>query len=193
MKKIIAKNGSTQKLFEYDELCDIFNFTPQCKNDVTRTTKAYFEYVNNVYAGNDGALGIVAEPFSRRPQSLKSDLARASQNGNPKPDCWVIIDGRRTKVEKKTNGGRIDDITNKYIVYTLCFWNSTGHCVKAPRIMKTDTFINKLYELNAIKAINKNGILDGHGIQLSKRGLWAWLETQPIYSHELEYNSSDFE
>lgn len=191
MIKILADNGSTQKLFTYDELCDIFNFTPSCKNDIYRTQTAYAIYTVNVYKGNDGALGVVAESFKRRPNSRNYNMARPTQEGYSKGDTRPLIDGKYRNVESKIGGGRIDKIKDKYIIYTLIIDNSTGRKILEPRLLKTETFINKLYELNAVKDINKNHTFNGIGIQVSKRPLWHWLETIEPYDHTKAYSSDE--
>lgn len=191
MKRIIANNGAEQKLYSYEELCDIFNFTPTCKNDVYRTQTAYAIYTVNVYNGNDGALGIAAESFKRRPNSRKYIVSRPTQEGYSQGDTRPLIDGKYTNVESKIGGGRIDKIKDKYIIYTLIIDNSTGRKILEPRLLKTETFISKLYELNAVKNINKNHTFDGIGIQVSKRQLWAWLESIEPYDHTKAYNSID--
>ena len=56
---------------------------------------------------------------------------------------------------------------------------------------KTETFINVLYELNAVKTIRHNGIVDGLGIQVSNRKLWKWLESQTDFDRTKNYNLID--
>lgn len=174
------------------ELAKVCNFEPASKMDLKRLDQAWDIYTLCIKNNNPAALGNASEALQQRPRSPKMWKARNRQEFN-EADTRPLIDGRYRPCEHKHNGGRIDDIVDKYIIYFIFYSNSTGTKYIEPRIMKTETFLSKLEEFNAIKVINKNHVFDGYGIQVSNRKLWAWLETQPIFRHEVAYNSSDFE
>ena len=55
-------------------------------------------------------------------------------------------------------------------------------------------FIDKLIEFKAIKAVNRNGELEGYGIQASSKKLYNWLADYPIvYDRNAVYCDEDFE
>lgn len=191
MIKILTKANTIRTLYTKNEVIEMFDFMPTTSNDVKRLDKAYNHYVNGLTNGNDGALGTLQEALKRRPRSNKWNGARGSQEGAPQPDITAKIDGKLIAVESKTNGGRLDDIKAKYIVYSININNSTGTKYIAPRIMKTETFLSALASFNAVKVINKKGQFSGYGIQCSKRSLWAWLEQMPLYDRTKEYLSSE--
>lgn len=191
MKKIITKAGTQRNLYTEAEVVEMLDFEATTTNDIKRLEKAYRHYIEGVLSGNDGAWGTLQEALKRRPHSNKWNGARSGQETAPQADITAKIDGRLVSVESKTNGGRLDDIKDKYIVYSLNINNSTGCVNIEPRIMKTETFLAALNDLNAIKVINKGGEFSGYGIQCSKRGLWKWLEGMPIYDRTREYLSSE--
>ena len=190
MKKITNCKGKIVDFLEFEELCKIYNFTPKTTKDLNRAQKAYNQYVTDVKNANPGAVGN-AEAFIRRPNSMKWEKARPTQKGD-KPDTRPIIDGKPRDVEGKTTGGRIDQIKDKYIIYTLHFKKPDGTYKDiAPRLVKTETFINKVYEFKAWKYVSHNGVVDGVAIQPSNRQLWAWLEDIEPYNHDKDYNSNE--
>lgn len=191
MKRIITKANTSRILYTKEEITEMLDFRAITTNDIKRLEKAYNHYVINLFNGNDGALGTLQEALKRRPRSNKWNGARSGQETAPQADITAKIDGKLIAVESKTNGGRIDDIKDKYIVYSININNSTGKCYIAPRIMRTETFLNALACFNAVKVINKKGEFSGYGIQCSKRGLWKWLEQMPLYEREREYLSSE--
>lgn len=174
-----------------EEFYRLANFTPQNKTDEKRGEEAYWTYCIELDRKNPAALCDAMEILQRRPGSRRLEVTRPKQEGHGCPDSYTLIDGKYIATEVKNNYGRIDDIKDKYVVYTLFMSNSTGTCVIAPRIMKRDTFFRGLEECKAIKTINKNGILDGHGVQASKRTWWRFLEEQTYYYHEKAYTSEE--
>lgn len=86
--------------------------------------------------------------------------------------------------ECKTNGGRVDELLNgttkaKFVIYRLEFTqklkNSVDVRIVPPVVIPTDLFLETLQEINAIKAINKKGVFDGYGIQVSSKRLYLRL------------------
>ena len=191
MIKVTTKAGTERTLYTKEEIKEMFDFRETTTNDVHRFNRAYAHYEYNLKNGNDGAMGTLQEALKRRPRSNKWNGARSGQETAPQADITARIDGKLVRVESKINGGRLDDIKDKYIVYSLNINNSTGTKYIAPRIMKTETFLSALASFNAVKVINKKGEFNGYGIQCSKRGLWAWLEQMPLYDRTREYTSDE--
>ena len=171
-----------------EELLQACNFTIHGANDRLKADKAWARYVSDVKNGNPGAQGNASEVLSRRPGSRKTRVSGVRES-----DISFRLDGRLVKAERKTSGGRIDDITLDFVVYSIDLKNSTGDKYISPRIMRTEDFLSALYSLGAVKKINKNGVLSGYGIQVSSRKLWAWLEDQLEFNREWDYYSEDFE
>jgi hypothetical protein len=88
--------------------------------------------------------------------------------------------------ECKTNGGRVDELLNgttkaQYVIYRLDFTQKLKNSVEVrtipPVVIPVNLFLALLQDVNAIKAINKKGILDGYGIQVSSKKLYTRLLT----------------
>jgi hypothetical protein len=69
-----------------------------------------------------------------------------------------------------------------------------------PVIAPVDLFVAMLQEVNAIKAINKNGELDGYGIQVSSKKMFKRLSDYinnygdaVIFDNEKVFEDWDFE
>jgi hypothetical protein len=99
----------------------------------------------------------------------------------------ILRDGKPCYVpaECKTNGGRVDEMLNgttkaKYVIYWLDFTqklkNSVDVRVLPPVVIPTDLFMAMLDSLGIIKAINRHGVLDGYGIQVSSKKLYITLQ-----------------
>ena len=100
----------------------------------------------------------------------------------------VITDNGKVKyipTECKTNGGRVDELLvarpkAKFIIYRLEYTqklkNSVDVRVVPPVVVPVGSFVEMLKEINAIKAINKHGALDGYGIQVSSKKLFVRLQ-----------------
>lgn len=171
-----------------EELFEACNFTATGKADTLKAEAAWSMYVRETANGNPGAFGRAAEVLSRRAGSRKTRVALVD-----KPDTSFRLDGRLVQAERKTSGGRIDDIKLKYVIYSLSVHNSTGNKDISPRIMRTEDFLSALYEFKAVKEVRHKGVVDGHAIQPSNRKLWAWLEDQLEYDRTWDYFSEDFE
>lgn len=187
------------------DLAKHYNFIVKTDADAERLEKAWVIYVTN-YKG-DGCMGCVAEMLTATSNSKKSTIANTG-----KPDCFIKYRSASGKVipvtvERKTNGGRIQTIetdfskaekmSGKYVVYSLDICNkSTGYLrryVPAVVIPK-QLFIAKLIEFNAIKPMYHDGVLDGYGIQASKKPLYLWLSEWPVvYDRNAVYCDDDFD
>lgn len=119
-----------------------------------------------------------------------------------KPDMYFYYNGKRIQAECKTSGGRIGsllygDNKSKFIVYSMDVCN-TGTSGKLrhidPVIMPVKMFLNLLIDCNAVKAINKNGVFDDWGIQVTSKELYLRLLDYPIrFTPESHYTEADFE
>lgn len=141
---------------------------------------AYHE--NNV--NNQGGRGNAFELWCAREKSHKVKVSEQNE-----VDVFVKFTNDEGKVqylpaECKTNGGRIDELLNgttkaKYIIYRLEFTqklkNSVDVRIVPPIIAPVDIFVAMLKDVNAIKAINRNGQFDGYGIQVSSKKMYLRL------------------
>lgn len=171
---------------EFFYIEETINFNPITTKDFKRENIALKMYVKGRFAGDDGIQGKIIEVLSCVPKSNKKTVAKQGKN-----DFTIRIDGKLTPCERKINGGRIDGIKTKYIVYSIDINNSLGTCYIPPKVIKTETFISTLYELKAVKTIRHNGTVDGVGIQVSNRKLWHWLASQIDFDRTKDYNSFD--
>ena len=126
----------------YEKAYDMIdNFKADGKRDVARIKAAYklieIDIDRRVNGGNadSGLFGKIAELLSH---DSDSTITRVQKQGAT--DLYVIIDGKRTKCEYKTNGGRIESLYRvrkpeaSYIVYELDF-------TPAPRKLKDGTIV----------------------------------------------------
>lgn len=151
-----------------------------------------------------GYFGRVMENQCARPKSRKKSVSSAG-----KADIHIKYNGRYIPAEVKTNGGRVDsliDRTNKskFVIYAMDYvqhhkagkktqawdeWRTVG-----PLIIPTALFLNCLQEVNAIKTVNKHGVYDGLGIQVSSLKLYQRLLQWPVeFDRTRDYTSADFE
>lgn len=164
------------------------------------------------YASNHndcGRYGRIKELEWTRDKSRKSSVSKQGQ-----VDIHVKFINENGKAyyvpcEAKTNGGRVDELLNgskvKYVVYDLHFvqkhkaskkreaWEEHRD-LEQPVIIPKSLFLAKLREFNAIKAINRNGELDGYGIQVSSKKWYEWLADYPVkFDNENAYEEWEFE
>lgn len=142
----------------------------------------------------------------------KSHKTRVSEQNEI--DVFVKVANDEGKIhyipaECKTNGGRLDEILNgttkaKLIIYRLDFTQKLKNSVDVrtvpPIIAPVDIFVAMLREVNAIKAINRNGQLDGYGIQVSSKRMYLRLldyidnyGEAVLFDNEKTYEMWDFE
>jgi hypothetical protein len=116
----------------------------------------------------------------------KSHKCRVSEQNEIDVHIKMEINGKIAYVpaECKTNGGRLDEMLNgttkaKYVIYRLEFTQKLKNSVDVrtvpPVVIPVDLFLETLHEINAIKAINKKGVFDGYGIQVSSKKLYLRL------------------
>jgi hypothetical protein len=139
-------------------------------------------YLNN--ASNDqGARGRAFELECAREHSRKCAV---SEQNEIDVHIKMEVNGKVAYVpaECKTNGGRVDELLNgttkaKYVIYRLEFTQKLKNSVDVrtipPVVIPVGMFLETLQEINAIKAINKKGVFDGYGIQVSSKKLYLRL------------------
>lgn len=117
----------------------------------------------------------------------KSHKTRVSEQNQIDVYIKMEVNGKITYVpaECKTNGGRVDEMLNgttkaKYVIYWLDFTQKLKNSVEVrnlpPVVIPLDLFMSMLQTLGIIKAINRNGQLDGYGIQVSSKKLYITLQ-----------------
>ena len=116
----------------------------------------------------------------------KSRKTKVGEQNEVDVHIKMEVNGRITYVpaECKTNGGRVDELLNgttkaKFVIYRLDFTQKLKNSVDVrtipPVVIPVHLFLALLHEVNAIKAINKQGTLDGYGIQVSSKKLYCRL------------------
>lgn len=136
---------------------------------------------------DSGLAGKVAEILGH---DSDSTITRVQAQG--KADLYVIIDGKRTKCEYKTNGGRIESLyrlrkpETSYIVYELDFTpadrtRKDGSIVKGQRryvkkLMKVSDFLAIIEDTKAVKIASHKGQCDAErAVQCSSKKLYEAL------------------
>ena len=136
---------------------------------------------------DSGLAGKVAEILGH---DSDSTITRVQAQG--KADLYVIIDGKRTKCEYKTNGGRIESLYRlrkpeaSYIVYELDFTpadrtRKDGSIVKgqrryAKKLMKVSDFLAIIEDTKAVKIASHKGQCDAErAVQCSSKKLYEAL------------------
>lgn len=164
------------------------------------------------YASNHNDCGRYGRAFELQCARDKSHKARVSKQGQIDIHVKFISENGKAyyvPCEAKTNGGRIDELLNgskaQYVIYDLHFVQkhkaSKKHDayneyrdLEQPVIIPKALFLAKLIEFNAIKAINRNGELDGYGIQVSSKKWFDWLSDYPVkFDNENAYEVWEFE
>lgn len=187
------------------ELANYFHFRPTTKADENRLATAWNMYNSN-YKG-DGCMGSIAEVLTATSNSKKQFVSNTGR-----VDCYIKYRCESgavipVAVERKTNGGRLctieteysraEHIEGRYVVYSLDVCNAgTSHLRRHVDavIIPRKLFVDKLNEFNAIKAVNRHGVLEGYGIQATSRKLFDWLCNWPIaYDRNAVYSDDDFE
>lgn len=123
----------------------------------------------------------------------------------------IMVNGKiqYLPAECKTNGGRVDELLNgstkaRFVIYRLEYTQKLKNSVDVrnlpPVIIPVDLFVGMLQEVNAIKAINKHGELDGYGIQVSSKKMFNRLSDYidnygdaVIFDNEKVFEDWDFE
>ena len=187
-----------------DDMCRYYRFSINSDKDAERVEKAWYIYVHG-YKG-DGKFGCIAEMLRAPSGSSKTTVS------NPgKFDEYIKFRTASGAVipvgcESKTNGGRIQTfetelskaeyMTGRYVIYSMDVCNSCtgGLRRRVPaKVFPKQLFIEKLYELGAVKAINHKGKCTGYGIQVSSKKFYEWLSDWPIlFDRDAVYCDDDF-
>ena len=165
------------------------------------------------YMANTFDCGRKGRAFELAVTLEKSRKVRVSKQGQV--DVYIKLRRDNGKVayipaEAKTNGGRIEELLNgskaQYIIYSMIDVPvPQGKKAKAegkpmeyrnikPVVIPKALFLAKLKEFNAIKAINRNGELDGYGIQVTSKLWYEWLSVYPTtWEQGYTYEEWEFE
>jgi len=178
----------------YEKAYDMIdNFKADGKRDVARIKAAYklieIDIDRRVNGGNadSGLFGKIAELLSH---DSDSTITRVQKQGAT--DLYVIIDGKRTKCEYKTNGGRIESLYRvrkpeaSYIVYELDFTPAPrklkdgtivhGERRYAKKLMKVSDFLGIIEDTKAVKIASHKGQGDAErAVQCSSKKLYQAL------------------
>jgi hypothetical protein len=80
---------------------------------------------------------------------------------------------------ERVPGAKVGTTKAKYVIYRLEYTQKLKNTVDVrtvpPVVIPVGLFLETLHEINAIKAINKKGVLDGYGIQVSSKKLYLRL------------------
>jgi hypothetical protein len=181
---------NTQQIIELQERV---NAMPE-RTEAQRLRKANAQR-HLLNAVNDaGACGKVEDILSK---AVNSTIVNFSKQGQA--DCFVWVDGKRYKAERKTNGGRIGALlaknAPKYVVYSMDVCNSgtsnQRRCVE-PKVMRTDLFLAILEDCNAIKSTNgKNA---EPAIQVTSKMLYMIMQEYEVtYDPAGRYTADQFD
>lgn len=175
---------------------EIHTYLATLKDNKTDNTKRQvIEGLLDSVTRNPGAYGCIME-------IMCGGSRKKFVSAEGKPDMYFYFNGERLQAECKTSGGRIGsllygDNKAKFIVYSMDVCN-TGTSGKLrhidPVIMPVKMFIDLLIDCNAVKAINKSGVFDDWGIQVTSKELYLRLSEYPIlFSPGAHYTDADFE
>ncbi len=156
---------------------------------------------------DDGRFGRIFELECRRKKSRQIGIGDHNQKD---VSVKFLVNGKiqYLPAECKTNGGRIDgyfdgSIYGKFTIYRLEFTQKlkieNEYRYIPPIVIPNDLFIALLEDVKAIKAINKNGVLDGYGIQVSSKKLFNRLNdyvnrygSKVLFDNEKTFDMNDF-
>lgn len=195
-------NGlSLHELINY-EISRLENLEKPTKWERNRLEKARVILANE---RDDGKYGKLFELLFVGETSHKTKVAKSGS-----VDGYFWLNGKRHKVEYKTNGGRIGPLFKKvspdteYIIYIMEFTTRTydkkdgsigggKHYKSVACIFTVADFLRLLDHLNATKVLTANGIkepaVQGDSVKLCK-ALWDYpLEFNP----DNHYTTADFE
>ena len=140
------------------------------------------------HKNNTNDLGGEGRAFELECAREKSHKIKVAEQNEVDVHIKMEVKGKIAYVpaECKTNGGRVDELLNgttkaQYVIYRLNFTQKLKNSVDVrtipPVVIPVNLFLALLQDVNAIKAINKKGILDGYGIQVSSKKLYTRLLT----------------
>lgn len=173
----------------------------ECTTQDKKRIAVASEWIAADYRG-DGIFGAITELFCCPERSNKIRIA--AQNKNDSNVRFADYKGnvRSVPVEVKTGGGRIENMTGKYIVYTYCFrqkrkadkTHATEWYIERevePVIVPLKMFVDFLYTNNAIKCTN--GKQPETAIQPSNKALYEACKAWAVkYDRTKVYKESDF-
>lgn len=138
------------------------------------------EYLENSHS-DDGAKGKIFELLCTHDKSLKKGIAKENEKDSYIP--WY--NGQKVvyrPIEVKTNGGRVNHVLkaglDTLIVYMLDMTNSNTlykRRVVEPLLFTVEEFSYILNHMSLIREIEKNGKIDGYGIQASIKPFYEYL------------------
>lgn len=150
------------------------------------TTREKREKAIEFHKNNTKDCGGAGRAFELECARANSRKCKVSEQNETDVYIKMLVKGKVQYVgaECKTNGGRIDGLENgsvkdKYIIYRLDYVQKLKNRVEERHVpavvIPADLFMAMLRDINGIKAINKNGVVDGYGIQVSKKDLYKRL------------------
>lgn len=195
------KNLVIKKLTELSDKVASGNATTAEKNRLTNALRI----LNN--EADDGRWGKAYEVLYVSLTSRKSYVAKQG-----KVDGYFYLDGKRHRIEYKTNGGRIGSLyrmtkpESAYICYSMDFETrqtyrkdgtprDTKHYTVAPVVLKVSDFLSILEHCNATKVIGHADKGDDEiAIQGDSAKLAKCLADYPItFDPNYRYTAEDFE
>ena len=140
------------------------------------------------HKSNTNDLGGMGRAFELECARAKSHKAKVAEQNEVDVHIKMEVNGKIAYVpaECKTNGGRVDELLNgstkaRFVIYRLDFVQKLKNSAEVrsipPVVIPVNLFLDLLRDVNAIKAINKKGVLDGYGIQVSSKKLYTRLLT----------------
>lgn len=185
------------------------NYKPESADDFKRVE--YIDKLMNAVKRENfqdaGITGKVLEVTSR-PSTSKLIIVQSSN----KADAFMNIDGKRIRLEVKSNGGRLEDLYSirkpeKVIIrYTLLMRTPQGKPKKdgtckpaetrfADVLMRLDEFLALLESVNAIKVIEHKDYVASdreRAIQADSKKLYMALQNRMKFDRNKEYHLTDF-
>lgn len=159
------------------------------------------EWIDIDYRG-DGIYGAITELFCCPERSNKIKIATQGKNDSNVRFANYKGDVRSIPVEVKTGGGRIENMTGKYIIYTYCYkqkrkadkTHDTEWYIEKevdPIIVPLKMFVDFLYKHKAVKCTN--GKQPEMAIQPSNKALYEACKAWAVkYDRTKVYKESDF-
>lgn len=192
-----AKQSTVEKVREWQERITLEE-TTAC----TTATRKRISNAKKLLADlNFGTFGKLEELFSCSEKSRKTSVSKQGQTDTFIK--WMSGNGKHSSkaVERKTNGGRVQDCINKLasgkdslIVYSMdiCNASTSGQRrIVEPIVMRFSAFYSLLVSCNALK--NTNGANPQLAIQASSKLLYKRLLEYPIpYDANATYSDNDF-
>lgn len=161
------------------------------------------EYYNSIDPFQTPDIGIDSGAFGKRREleNCRELSKKFKVSGSGQADLYFRVDGKPTRLEYKTNGGRIGSILKSlengrdgFVAYEMRIQNSnTGNELREvqPLVMRYSQFIAMLENAGAIRSNSRDG---EPCIQSTLKAWYNALLDYPIpFDSSLEYLSSDFE